>query len=271
MNTETHNDAIDLQKVQEQLVSSTVGQRIIYLDTVPSTMDVAHLYGKEPNSNGLVVLAEEQTAGRGRFSRSWVSPKYQNLYASVLLQSTEPTLKYMSIATSLAVSKALEKVTSLHPQVKWPNDLTINGKKIGGILVEQVYSAGEQSYGIIGIGLNINMDPADYSEIAESATSIRAESGRIFSRELILTAILESLDIEYQRVQVGFSPIKEWKDRLVTLNKKITVRDSYRVHTGEAVDVDDNGNLVMRLDDDSYITLHSGDVTSHVPWPDSTP
>ena len=263
MSTGSPNEAIDIEKVQLKLQSSTVGQRIIYLDTVHSTMDVAHSYAKESNSNGLVVLAEEQTAGRGRFRRPWVSPRYQNLYASILLQATENTLKYMSIAASLAVSKSLEKLTSLRPQLNWPNDLTVNGKKVAGILVEQVYSAEEQSYGIIGIGLNVNMDASSYPEIAERATSIRSETGRSVSRELILTGVLEGLDIEYQRIQAGVSPIEEWKEKLVTLGRRITVRDSYREHTGEAVDVDDNGNLVMRLDDDSYITLHSGDVTSH--------
>ena len=262
MDSNNHINKIDLQKVHAKLQSSVIGHKIIYLDTVPSTMDVAHSHAVDLTNDGLVILAEEQTSGRGRFNRNWVSPKYQNLYISILVRSESVALKYMSIAASLAVANAIEALTHLKVEMNWPNDLKVNGKKLAGILVEQVHSLENLSYGVIGVGLNVNKVTSEYQDIAQTATSIQTELGKAFSRELLLIKILEQLEVEQQLIQANISPVLQWKQKLVTLGQRVTFRDLQVEHTGEAVDVDNNGNLVMQLDDYSYITLASGELTS---------
>jgi len=263
MQADEYMARINLGLVQSKLQTAIIGSRIVYLDSVSSTMDVAHSEASNSNNNGLVILAEEQTSGRGRFRRDWISPKYQNLYLSILIRDSQPSLRYMSIAACLAVAKAIERLTPLNVELNWPNDLTIGGKKFAGILVEQVYSTEALSYGIIGIGLNINMDTSVYPEISQTATSIQQETGHPLSRELSLIEILESLEAEQRKLQANLSPVLEWKEKLVTLGKRITLAEAQTMHTGQAIDVDESGNLVMQLDDNSYITMVSGDVTSH--------
>lgn len=255
---------IDISLVQKELAVTVFRNSLVYLDRVSSTMDIAHSKASSSTNRRLVILAEEQTAGRGRFNRDWISPKYQNLYLSILMPGGENIMRYMSIAACLATSRAIECLTSLKVDINWPNDLTVAGKKLAGILVEQVHSSDNLSYGVIGIGININMDATLYPEIAQIATSIRQETGDPLSRELVLIELLKMVEEQETNIRANQSPVLEWKRRLVTLGQRITLTEAQATHTGKAVDVDEVGNLVMELDDKSYITLASGDVTSQL-------
>ena len=264
MQEDEYDPNIDMALVQKELAASAFRDSLIYLDSVASTMDIAHSEASSSTIRRLVILAEEQTSGRGRFKRDWISPKYQNLYLSILMPGTENILRYMSIAACLATSKAIEGLTSLKVDINWPNDLTVAGKKLAGILVEQVHASDNLSYGVIGIGININMDTNLHPEIAQIATSIRQEMGHPLSRELVLIELLKMIEEQETNIRADHTPVLEWKRRLVTLGRRITLTEAQASHTGKAVDVDEAGNLVMELDDKSYITLASGDVTSQL-------
>ena len=166
-----HTD-LDIDLLRRALSSRVVGSNVLHYDLLGSTMDEARRLAEQDAPEGTVVIAEEQTAGRGRFDRSWISPRGQNLSFSVMLRPTAAQLPFMNMAATLAVYETLVDLTGLTPAIKWPNDVRINGLKASGILIETTMEGSDVSYAIVGIGLNVNFDPSEFPEIAPTATSI---------------------------------------------------------------------------------------------------
>jgi BirA family biotin operon repressor/biotin-[acetyl-CoA-carboxylase] ligase len=162
---------------------------------------------------------------------------------------------------ALAVLRSIEKTTGLKCQVKWPNDVLINNKKVCGILLESQAEADSVDYAIIGIGINVNMRLADYPEIAPIATSLADETGRAVSRTVLLRNLFMEMEKIYLRLQAGETILGEWRDKLVTLGKKIHVRSGDEVFTGTAESVADDGSLMLRCDDGKLLKFMAGDVT----------
>ena len=224
-------------------------------------MDEARGQAEDGAPEGTVVVVERQTAGRGRFDRSWASPPGENLLFAVLLRPTLAQLSSLNMATTLAVCEAISELTDLGPTVKWPNDVLVNGRKVSGILIETAVESGVVGYAVVGIGLNVNFDPSEFPEIASSATSLRAETGRVQDRERVLVAVLASLDSLYARVRHGESLIDEWGKRLETLGRDVQVRWKDRLLEGRATGIDDQGNLLLSQKDGSTVTAVAGEVT----------
>lgn len=227
-------------------------------------MDEARELGDQGAPEGTVVIAEEQTAGRGRFNRAWISPRGQNLSFSVLLRPTQAQLPFMNMAATLAVSGAVADVAGLSPTIKWPNDVRVNGRKLSGILVETQMAASEVRCAVVGIGVNVNFDPSQYPEIASTATSIFRETGRKASRTRVLQRTLERFDDLYRVVKGGGSLTKEWASQLDTLGRTVQVRWQEQVLEGRAEGVDEQGNLILSRSDGTTVAVVAGEVTLQV-------
>ena len=185
-----------------------------YFETLNSTNDLAKELAAQGAPEGTVVVAEAQTRGRGRLGREWNSPPGVGLYVSLVLRPMLPPMELpqITLTTAVAVVRAVRRVTGLAPGIKWPNDLLLNGKKLGGILTEMETESDRIRHVVVGLGLNVN-NPAFPPEVAATATSLTLAVGRSFSRVLLLQAWLEEFEELYGRfLNQGFPEIlEEWK------------------------------------------------------------
>ena len=246
------------------MAGAVVGHRIEYHRLIGSTMDVARDLARGGAAEGTVVIAEEQNKGRGRFDRAWVSPPGLNLYFTVLLRPDRSQLPYMNMAAALGVYEATAEITGLQPTVKWPNDVRIDGKKLSGILVETEFDGRRPEHSLVGIGVNVNLDPSERPEIADIATSLRAAAGREFDRSEVLRLALSKMDGWYSQVRQGKSLTSDWAAALETLGRHVELRWRDQLLEGLAESVDDDGNLVLLQADGSRVSVVAGEVTSQV-------
>jgi BirA family biotin operon repressor/biotin-[acetyl-CoA-carboxylase] ligase len=255
---------LNLAAVEEHLTTRFVGRRFLYYTSTSSTMDVARAEADADAVEGTVVLAEEQSAGRGRFGRAWVSPAGKNLYLTVILRPTVERLRQLGIVVPLAVSLAIDETVRLQPQIKWPNDVLLSGRKVCGILIETEFSGSDPRYALIGPGINVNFDIDPTSEIAGIATSLKQELNAEASRESLLAAFLNHLEALYTAPDPR-AVHEAWKSRLETLGREVTLTFRDETFQGLAEDVDDEGNLVLKLKDGTMKTFEAGEVTLRPP------
>lgn len=255
---------LDIPAIERALAGGVIGSRIHHYDALGSTMDEARRLARLGAPEGAVVIAEEQTAGRGRFNRAWVSPRGENLSFSVILTPPAAQLPYMNMAAALAVARMLRDEAGLRPTIKWPNDVRVGGNKIAGILIETGISPGGGVCAIVGIGVNINFDPERHPEIAAISTSIYRETRTKRNRTPALQTLLAHFDAAYARVRRGdaASIAAEWTALLDTLGSAVTLRRGDEIITGVAERVDPRGNLLIRLPDATLHTATAGEVTS---------
>ena len=246
--------------VRSGLYTRIIGKRIRFFQELTSTMDLAREYAESKIDEGTVVIAESQTSSRGRLGRTWVS-KPGNLYLSVVFYPNQITLPLIGIVAALAVKKSIFKITGTSPDIKWPNDILIHGRKVAGILVESVMMADQIKYAIVGIGTNIALNLEELGELGSVATSLNLALGYEVSRENLFRTLLQELDSLYLDIKKGISPIPEWRESLSTLSKKVSVAHGGSKTEGVAEDVDNLGNLIVRTDSGNLVTLTSGDVT----------
>ena len=187
--------------IYSTLATTWVGRRIELFDCLPSTNREAVQLAQADVEHGTVVVAESQTAGRGRLSRTWFSPPGINLYCSIILRTARPPerftewLSWLPLVSALAAAEAIEQVSSIHVSVKWPNDLLISERKVGGILCESGTGARSDPFQIIGIGINVNGGQDDWpADLRDSATSIRQERKILVDRNRLLAQLLLELE-----------------------------------------------------------------------------
>lgn len=215
---------------------------LVRLGRVDSTQTVAFALAADGAADRTVVVAQAQTAGRGRHGRLWLDEPGASLLTSIILRPRlEPArLPTLSLAAGVAVVEALERVTGLKPRLKWPNDVLVDGRKLAGILLESRISPSPLV--VLGIGVNLaqRVFPAD---LAERATSVRLATGRRVDADALLTALLESLDAWRTRLETeGWAPIRErWRALTETLGRRVSI-DGVE---GVAVDVDEDGALIV--------------------------
>ncbi len=246
--------------ITSNLETHFVGQRVIYYPTLASTMEVAKREARQGAAEGTVVIAGEQTAGRGRKNRAWLSPR-GSIALSIILYPGVVYLPYLIMLASLAVVHSIEAVTGLQPQVKWPNDVLVNGKKVSGILIESSLRGNIVDYAVIGIGVNVNLRLSGFPEILPAATSLSDELGRDISQLDLIRRLLVEIERLYLALPAGESIYQEWRHSLVTLGKKVQVRSGKTVYEGIAESVDRDGSLLLRHLDGSLTKIVAGDVT----------
>lgn len=253
---------LDIPELESTLAHRIIGHRIYHYDLIGSTMDETRRLVSEGAAEGTVVIAEEQTAGRGRFNRAWVSPRGENLSFSVMLTPLASQLPYMNMAATLAVARTVADCADLQPTIKWPNDVRVGGLKISGILIESAIESEDAVCAIIGIGVNVNFDPSLYAEIADISTSLYRETGQRRNRTPVLRTLLEHFDDAYAAVRTGKSLTADWSAMLDTLGRTVSLRSQHDTIEGVAESVDEQGNLLVRQADGSLYTATAGEVTS---------
>lgn len=240
-----------------------IGRDIIYLSETDSTNEhVRRLLEAGGLAAGTVVVAEQQTQGKGRAGREWESPP-GGLWFSVLMKPKLPLerMALLSLVFAVAISQALNKYAMVNCQLKWPNDIYIKGKKLAGILLEAgIYD--EQNYLIAGIGINMNLDkdalsPANW----ELAASLSDYSPKHLDRLQILETILQHLDLYYTRFAGGrFNDIlREYKSRCFHLNQQVSINRAGKLITGINIDIDDSGRLILDVGN-KIEAISTGDV-----------
>ena len=253
-------DTLSAVSISDDLETHFIGQRVIYYPRLTSTMEVAKQEARQGAAEGTVIVADEQTAGKGRLKRIWLSPK-DNIALSVILYPDVVYLPFLIMLASLAVVHCIKAVTGLKSQVKWPNDVLINNKKVCGILIEGGVKGNVVDYAIIGIGVNVNLRLSDFPEILSTATSLSDELGKEVSRLDVIRQLLVEIERLYLALQTGGSVFEEWRDRLVTLGRKVRVKSGKTTYEGIAESVATDGSLLLRHPDGSLTKIASGDVT----------
>jgi len=267
-----------------KLKTDYVGRRFVYRPSTESTMDDARrMLERFRLGSGAVVLAETQTAGRGRAGRSWVSPPDVNLYFTLVIYpppegpSTSPgrSMRPLAYVTPLAIALAAEEAAAalgkqLRADLKWPNDVLVGGKKVAGVLIETLETpstgsgrgGGGEAVALIGIGINVNLDVAAYPEIADIATSLKEALGVEVAREELLAAFCNHFESLYEQALAGHrAPFQAWRERLVTLGREVVATGAREAVRGVAVDVDEDGALVIERADGRRVRVEAGDVT----------
>jgi BirA family biotin operon repressor/biotin-[acetyl-CoA-carboxylase] ligase len=236
---------------------------IYHFDTLPSTNDLAKELGARGAPEGTLVVAEGQSRGRGRLGREWNSPPGLGLYVSVLLRPPLPPtdLPPITLTAAVAVVRALRQAGGVSAGLKWPNDLVLAGKKLGGILTEMETESDRIRHLVVGLGLNVNnrQFPA---ELADLATSLALTTGRTFSRLRLLQVWLEELESLYQRFLAReFAAIlEEWQDYTVTLGRAVRVRQGEAEICGQALEVAADGALLIQIQSGEIVRVTSGEI-----------
>ena len=236
-----------------------VGQRVVYYPSLTSTMEVAKQEARRGASEGTVIIAGEQTVGRGRKKRAWLSPK-GNIALSIILYPSADYLPNLIMLSSLAVVYSIESITSLKTQLKWPNDVLIKNRKVCGILIESGVRGSKVDYAVIGIGINANLRSSDFPEISPIATSLSDELGREVPVLDLIRQLLVEIDKLYLALISGESVYEQWRDKLVTLGKRVQVNWGKTTYEGIAESVAEDGSLLLRCSDGSLAKIVAGDV-----------
>lgn len=260
-------DVLSLSELEPHLNTRFIGRNIIYLDSVDSTNIYAKKLADEAFRDGTVVVSEEQTAGKGRLGRNWVSPKGKGIWMSIMLKpdllpSDAPKL---TIVAAYAVSRALWGCFHVDARIKWPNDIVAGGRKLCGILTEMSAEADEIKSVIIGIGINANLEQEDFgSGVEDTATSIRLETGSTVFRKLAAAAVLNEFERAYEvfTASGSINPfLDEYKGRSAVLGKEVRVISKKEEIIGLAVDISEEGHLVIKLGNGALKEIMSGEVS----------
>jgi len=251
---------ISTASITGNLATRFIGQRVFYYPQVTSTMEVARQKTRQGAAEGTVIIAEEQTAGKGRMRRPWLTLG-GNVALSIILYPEVLHLPYLIMLASLAVVHSIEKITGLEPQIKWPNDVLVNNKKVCGILIESDVRKQEVASAIIGIGINVNLKLADCPELIPIATSLADESGKDVPRADLIRHLLVETERLYLTLPVGEAVYQEWRNRLVTLGRRVQVSSGKAILEGIAESVAQDGSLSLRHLNGSSTKIIAGDVS----------
>lgn len=246
--------------------TKVIGRDIRVFEETTSTNDVIEKLARDGVSEGVVVYAESQTKGRGRLGRKWISPARRGLWFSILLRpdlSPQMTTQ-LTVASATALRRAIKLQTGLSPEIKWPNDILIGGKKVAGILTEMSAELDRVRYVVLGIGVDVNLAAHEFpSDVRKIATSLRIETGRPVLRAELAVHILRELDRDYAQVCAGnFTTVAdEWESCCTTIGREVTVQLGTRQIRGCVESLDDDGALLLRTEHGHLERIIGGDVT----------
>lgn len=259
----TNDKLLSVTEISSGLDTRVLGRRIVYDEQIGSTNDAAKQLAEAGEPEGTLVLADEQTAGRGRFARTWVAPPRSSILLSLILR---PALApahapRITMAIALGACDAIHNETGLDAQIKWSNDILLNGKKCAGILAESGMVGDQLEYVIVGLGVNVNFAAAAVEGIPPDATTIADELGKALPRARLVQAILRAIEKYYWRLRAGQNLRAEFAERLTTLGQALQAQTPGGIETGVAENVDDDGALLLRRADGSLVRLVAGEVT----------
>jgi BirA family biotin operon repressor/biotin-[acetyl-CoA-carboxylase] ligase len=243
-----------------------IGRDIRVFQETTSTNDVVDRLGRDGVKEGVVVFAESQTKGRGRLGRTWVSAERKGLWFSILLRPPLPpqAATQITVASGVALARALRAGTGLECGIKWPNDILVKDRKLCGILTEMTAELDKIKYMVLGIGVNVNFEPAEFpADLRKIATSLRIEGKRTFNRAELAAKILEEIDSAYERLlRGGFAAIAdEWEALCTTIGRDVEISSGDRSIRGRAESLDSEGALLIRTEHGRLERIIGGDVT----------
>ena len=254
------------KNLKQNLNCIHIGANIVFLPKIDSTNNLAKEYAKSNAPEGLVIVADSQTGGRGRMGKSWYSPPKTGVYLSILLK---PPLKtdQLSIITLVAGVSAIETINEFSHQsanLKWPNDILINGKKVCGLLCEMIPNKENPCFLVIGIGINANQVAGQFPEdLNKTATSLRIINGSPTNRLDVIQSLLKNIDREYHGFLTdgGNSVIKKWGFHSNLFGKRVSIQHGSTITTGTAMRIDSLGRLVLLLDNQHEEAFDSGEIS----------
>lgn len=260
-------DRIAPEEIHPHLQTERFGQEIDYVYSTPSTQIIAHKRAKDGVPEGTVVVAEEQVEGRGRMGKFWYSPPQTGIWMSLILRPPIPLVdaSHLTLVASVGVREAIQKETGLNIQIKWPNDLLVDGKKVCGILTELRGEHDQIHYVIIGIGMNVNVNESEFpEELRDIGTSLAIEAGRMIHRASLMATILKELEqIYFTYLQEGFSVIRQkWECGAGMLGEVITARTAQGPVTGVAERINEQGALLVRTSS-GIVPVYSAEIDLH--------
>jgi BirA family biotin operon repressor/biotin-[acetyl-CoA-carboxylase] ligase len=246
-------DRLIPEEITRELKTKIVGSTVVIYERTTSTMDIAKKIARTGFKNGTVIFSEEQTSGRGRSGHSWSCPRYKGLLFTILLTHTiqHDHLCLLTGTMAISVTETIRETLQLPAEIKWPNDILIGGKKVGGILVELERRFKKQSIFLIGIGLNVNVTEKELPKQTRlPATSLAIENKGFIDRVLLAKALLQNIDKWYSILRDEyFRYIAErWKELCVTIGERLTIAECDTEYTGKVIDISNNGGLMLRLD-----------------------
>ncbi|MCM3040114.1 biotin--[acetyl-CoA-carboxylase] ligase [Paenibacillus motobuensis] len=258
-------ERIHEEDVLSSLQTVTFGRQIHVMDVVKTTQDEVRALAEQGAAEGTLVIAEEQTVGRGRQGRKWYSPSGKGIWMSMLLKPRQPIAfaAQLTLLTAVGVCRALRKVSGVDVGIKWPNDLLIEGRKLCGILVESISEDELLKYCIVGIGIDVNQQLEDIpEEIRSVATSLRIESDSKQDRTLLIAEILYELEQLYNLYnEEGFAPIGHlWEALSVTIGRQVQIRTPQGETSGYATGLDPSGALLITDQHGKERTIYSGEI-----------
>lgn len=267
------NSTFTAETLRSVLSTTLLGRRIEIHPQVGSTNDLIREAGRRGEPEGLVIAAEEQLAGRGRRGRAWTAPSGCCILCSVLLRPrfSAQYAFYLTIAASLAIRRAIytlrPQTSDLSPAIKWPNDILLGGKKVAGVLCESELAGSDWAFAVVGFGINVNLTREQLGELRAIATSLSAEYLVEIDRASLLAGVLNELENLYLALQRGdFGAVfEEWAAAIETIGKHVVVREGSEELTGDALWVDADGALVVRLESGEERRVLAGDVTLSQP------
>lgn len=240
-------------EISDGLQTDTIGRKIYYFDTIDSTQNFALELARKPHENGSVVIAERQTQGRGRLNRKWVSPK-GGIWLSILLRPNfEPSYTSLfPMLTSLALAVAIEKTLKIKPELKWPNDVTVNSDKVAGILIDASIESNAIDYLVIGVGINFKIKPSKIVKeikVGQKKYGIGTlvEENQKASPVVLIQQFLAELESRYNDIISDNTGTirKEWMKRSSTIGKNVTATTTTGTTKGKAVGIDKTGALLL--------------------------
>jgi BirA family biotin operon repressor/biotin-[acetyl-CoA-carboxylase] ligase len=234
---------LDADGILRGLKTKRIGKKILVFDTVLSTNDTAAQYANEPGNDGFVIIAEHQTAGKGRAGNKWYSEKGQSLLCSVVLINEKLNSELLCLAIAVATAEAIGEAA----RIKWPNDVILNDKKVAGILLESKQTGHGRDY-VIGIGINCHQKEFS-DELYSIATSIDLETGKTCDRILLTRRLLCSIEQWIHSAHTkSETVIEEWKRRSLLLGQRTKVIHDGKEFSGNCVGIDPNAGLILQLD-----------------------
>lgn len=257
-------DLLAPTEILDGLETRAFGHNIQYVEKTESTNVLAKIAASLGALEGTIVVAEEQVAGHGRLSRGWYSPFAKGVWFSIILRPSFLPMEAskMTLLAAVALTKAFHRLGLTNCGIKWPNDILVNGRKLVGILTELDATMEEINYIVMGMGINVTQKKAEFpKELKKIATSFWAENVMVGRKEILQNVLLElerSCDVVQRE---GFEPIlKEWKTLSVTLNKYVNVIAPDKTFTGKAIDLDQDGNLLVQTEN-GVERVMAGDVS----------
>ena len=248
------------------LQTEWLGKKLIHKQSVPSTQRIAHELALDGAKHGTIVLADEQTQGKGRVEKSFHSKKEQGIWMSIILRPDIPPYlaPQLTLLTATVLANVLDRYADVTPQIKWPNDVLINGKKISGILTEMQAEQDQVLYVIVGIGININQQTSDFpEEIRDRVTSLKMASGQSWDLVPFIQEILQTFETKYnQFIETGFAPVKnDWENYGFRLNERLEIKTGKDTWQGVFLGIAEDGALLAKRDTGKIEKIYSGEIS----------